>query len=589
MTGLLSRAQSFSGQTVSHADLPGTLVLNGLMAEYRFDEAVSGPSSKPISLTDRSGNHLDGEVDYSRGQPKWSKDGLTWSSKPTGKVRLPPALNAARTIQVFARFVEGVPGQVPTLFGHTDATGPALIFNASHGNRVTIYQNATYSYGADTLLTTPSGINQLYSFVIEPKLPVMYVGDTRSLLRAPAFNSPVTGNYLLGASENGPNCKVGGSCSMSGTVYYAIFYNRALSAEEVAENNSYVKRQLAQRGVILANPAPISGAGNQLVVDGDSLALGAGAKHPYSWYLGHPSELLKYDYKITNLAVSGATVSDILVGSGRDSALYLDPKAALNVSVLWAGTNDVCTDGARPEQVANSIRKFVQGRKAGGWKVVVATMLSAKRRATCDPQKNALNTILRSTWENMGADAIADLAAAPLVGADGAYLNTAGCTIGGNNIGAADVRGCFIADNVHILDVAQQNIIAPIVAAVVNSLIPMQPHPAKEVSSAYQMQTSDHEVRAAADSGPFTVVLPDCVGITGMKFHVANGGKRNIVTLIPSSSTKYLASATETIDGRGSLQLGPDQQAQLVSMLGTQGEAVDQASSGGNCHWKIGN
>lgn len=154
----------------------------------------------------------------------------------------------------------------------------------------------------------------------------------------------------------------------------------------------------------------ISDAG-ALVTDGDSITAGTGDT-PYPGLLSVPAT-----WSVSNVAISG----QILAVAFPAATTVVDPlfnrrPRAFNICIVWLGTNDI-EAGTTPAATYALLTQYIQARKAVGWKVITATMLSRKNIET---QKNQYNTLVLAN--TAGADLVVDFTGTVL-GCDGCSTN----------------------------------------------------------------------------------------------------------------------------------------------------------------------
>lgn len=217
---------------------------------------------------------------------------------------------------------------------------------------------------------------------------------------------------------------------------------------------------------------------NQSIIycDGDSITVGyPGLPNPYPTLLspvGAP-------WFIINGGVTGRTLATMYA----DGASAVDPDYSAgqrNIDVIWGGTNDFVVNGSTPAAVYAILQEYCAARRAVGWKVIVVTMISRYfpggnpvSGESIDADKDAYNALIRANWSTF-ADGLADVAANPNLGADGAYANLT----------------YFQADQVHPTQFSITNIEAPIIGGAVNLLLnsggtaPQNPPPAYIQSNA---------------------------------------------------------------------------------------------------------
>ena len=152
----------------------------------------------------------------------------------------------------------------------------------------------------------------------------------------------------------------------------------------------------------------------------------------YYQFLVFPSLWSKF-----NAGVAGTTISDMLASAPSSVDSHYD-RTRLGIVSILGGTNGCGTVAASTQW--SQLQSFSAARHAVGWKTIVMTI--PPQASGCDA---ALNDLIRANWVGT-FDAMADL---------GAHL-----TLGD------------LSDGIHPTPAAQQNIIAPLVQAAINSLIP---------------------------------------------------------------------------------------------------------------------
>ena len=192
----------------------------------------------------------------------------------------------------------------------------------------------------------------------------------------------------------------------------------------------------------MANP-------NVIVFEGDLLTYGYGGSEPYYEYITLPTFEGQPFISYGN-GVNGATLYNMEATAPTTLNPHLNPDAGMNVVVVWGGTNDIVGAGFTPQYTYQELVQFCQQEQAEGWTVIVATMID---RVGAEPQQEAYNSLIRANWTSF-ASGIADVAANPILGAQGASLNTA----------------YFIGDGIHLNDTGYQ-VVASIVQASIDELV----------------------------------------------------------------------------------------------------------------------
>jgi lysophospholipase L1-like esterase len=174
-----------------------------------------------------------------------------------------------------------------------------------------------------------------------------------------------------------------------------------------------------------ASASPGGGRG-LIVFDGCSLVYDSGLAAA-DMMPDQTMALLPRGLEMRNLGVPGQTTGMM----AADAADQVDPLAAPqrehDILVVWEGTNDLAYGTSPPLNAAEAYRnlaEYCRARRRAGFQVVVCTVLPREGSAAFDAARSDLNERLRAGWPGF-ADALADVAADPTVGPDGAELDTA--------------------------------------------------------------------------------------------------------------------------------------------------------------------
>lgn len=463
----------------------GSLVTSGLLAEYKIQEGTG------TTLDDTSGNG--NNATFCASHPTWivgsnlsTGTGTQYTTSPNSGglsfngssncVNLPSALNAAKSFLFVINFQPALGSASNYMLlvgngGNTASSGFGFA-SASDGStssyietiqtsftreteaRAGIFGTAALGFNLDTVDHIFVNGQEVYWYSAQ--------GTTQGLQTA--------GNFQLGGAS-----PAGTGNFYSGSVYYMAAWNRVLTLAEEGQMYSYVAAQMAGRGVAFqlesTNPT------NTFLADGDSITLG-GSSPPYTEEL-----TLNGTWTVQNIGEGGAWIS---FPTSPAASLLLDTltapqycsNQAQSVVVVWAGTNDMA-GSASSQAVVGAYQGYAQRMHNAGCKVVAVPMLSRNGQ---DANKDSLDTLMRAQWPTF-ADAFADVAAAPLLGADGAYSNT--------NI--------FISAGVHPTAAANQYITAPIISRAVNRLYGNHSFSSANVYSS--ATASGQTITAASESG----------------------------------------------------------------------------------------
>jgi lysophospholipase L1-like esterase len=224
-------------------------------------------------------------------------------------------------------------------------------------------------------------------------------------------------------------------------MYYALFYNRALSAGEIYQNNALIQQIMANRGLVTTQGNTFTTT-NQLIAEGDSITAGSFAPSFLS------AIVLNGSWNILSPSWNGQTMATIESTGSLSEDPYFASNAPANALIIWAGTNDSGSDPGSMQAVWDNMAAYAVARRKAGFKVFVATMLS---RTGLDAKKNTYNALIRANWQTV-ADGLIDIAANPNLGCDGCNSNTT----------------YFQGDNIHPTPFSQYNLIAPVFQRAIN-------------------------------------------------------------------------------------------------------------------------
>jgi lysophospholipase L1-like esterase len=417
--GIATTCADDAGSTRSNCTITETasaVIQSGLMGEYRMLA-----SENPCALVDYSGNgrNATGCIGVSPTIIA-SSGGVNFVG--TGAISLPAALNSALTIQVFMEFQPASLSsqQMSPIMGNgngTTSNWTGIIFDRTNAGSNPITNNyRTWAYSNNAVyaapLTVMAGTNTV-SLTMDTQDHLYYGTQENSLYIGSVLSSAglqTVGNYQIGGAAAGSG--LAASSYLTGKIYYLVFYNRVLSAAEITANATFFQQAMNQRGVLITTGATDSN--DTLFAVGDSITEGSGALPWSSLFKG-----LTGTWQVTNQSIAGILLTDIATNRN----LLLDPgyraTATRSAVIIFAGTNDVST-GVPAATTSGEMRDFCTTSHAQGWKCLVGTMISRNGQ---DTAKNALNAYFRQYWQ-LYADGLVDLAANPVMGADGAYASS---------------------------------------------------------------------------------------------------------------------------------------------------------------------
>lgn len=141
----------------------------------------------------------------------------------------------------------------------------------------------------------------------------------------------------------------------------------------------------------------------------------------------------------------------MVADGGAINALF--KRTGTNIVSIFGGTNN-CLTGGTAANAWTSLAAFAAARRAEGFKTIVMTLPSLGPPGG-DACRDAINTLIYANWA-ASFDRLVDLAADPHIGPDGSTLSAT----------------YFAGDGIHLSNLSQQTIVAPLVQTQVNSLIP---------------------------------------------------------------------------------------------------------------------
>ncbi len=480
------------------------MITSGLIGQFAMVDASGS------TLPDSSGQGNNGTLVNS---PAVGALGITFTAGSSQRITLPAGVNTWRSALIFAdSSFSALTGGYKALFGNSSNSNVNLLTSTNNDTVNGHIAPALYAGGFSTQSMEAVPPVAMWGVVLDASADKLYINDREvsSYIVQGGNAAKVAGTYMLGGST-------GIGVFYSGTIYYALLYNRQLTAAEIAQTYHAVAGILRTRGVQLA-PRNLSST-SPLVFDGDSITAGAGAT-PFSNSVSPSDSFTKF-----NLGASGMYMRWLQSLAQSVDNLYA-PLAAQNVVVIFAGSNDLSGNAAT---VHNYLSAYCRERRKLGWKVVVLTMISRNGK---DADKNAYNALIRQNWRSY-ADELADIAEDPNLGADGAYANST----------------YFQADGVHPTN-AGQSLIAQYVQAAVNRLRShAEQMNVNRVTASATLSDRDNLVLCDPSGGNVTITLPSAIGLRGAVLWVKN------VQTSGANTCTVAAAASQTIDGNATQSL----------------------------------
>jgi lysophospholipase L1-like esterase len=513
--GPLSQSQPIAFSALGAS--PSSIVSNGLIAYFPLDEGAGS------TISDVSSNKYTGAFGGSGNG--WVAGGVTLNGN--GRIDLPNALNSAQTIQMWVNIPATNPNAGQALIGSSGACCKGVtdwqIQPVQTGQ--SMQQLAGFAYDAfGALSNTPFTGSATLTFAMGSSaaktLDQYWINGTQVFYeQAPVNTSGITTGASAGSQTSGHYQigSVAGTVNLTGTIGPVAFYNRQLTASEIAANAAYFNQLEQSRGVQtqLGN----SVAQNQFAAMGDSITYGYPQPGgPYCQYLTFSSP-----YSIHCLGVGGQ-VSSFGLSEAAQLAQYYAEAAPKNVMMVWFGTNDI-SYGTPVSQIFSNLLSTCQTIKQvyPGWKVLLATMMSRYyNNLDYDPYKNSLNALIRG-GSTPQCDGYIDMAADPNLGADGDYANTK-----------------YFVDEIHPTQLGYQQI-ATMISSYVNSLDGYTiSNPNRQSAATYKMSSPDNYMVAAVN-GAGSWTLPECQGLTGKVYQINNTGS-GLLTVSGANSEAIIGS-----------------------------------------------
>lgn len=427
-------------------------VTSGLLGQYDFNQGAG------TTLTDLSGNGNNGTFGAAGAAPTWiaNTGGLLFSGGQ--QVTLPSGITGSvKTIQIFVSAKSTAWNSTgynsPIISSTGNAGGSALgtgilltdrgIVSLSPVNPPHYFNVTTWSFpsGYQTYTIGQFLGNGLVSATFDTLDHIYFNGSEDDYQNQSAVH---LGSGVFQIGGGAINVGAGVDTHFTGSIYYLLLYNRVLTPTEIAANSVFVARQMQQRGISTAIGDPAQAS--VLLTDGDSIT----SVNSYPQYLGASLNTIPA-YQVENKAKDGAQiVANLLPFAVLDADPALTA-GGTTTEVFWAGTNDLVIASLTPTQTLAGMAAYTLQRIQKGWRVIIVPMLS--RATTGDADKDLFDPLVRAQWRAF-ANGLADVAADPRLGADGAFSNTT----------------WFQVDQIHPTPAAQQNITAPIIARAVNRL-----------------------------------------------------------------------------------------------------------------------
>jgi lysophospholipase L1-like esterase len=485
--------------------------------------------------------------------PTWTGNGLAFG--PGSNVALPAALNAEKTFyfSVYLNPISSgtqVYNQFPTLLSSsTGGSGFNLILE-SPGSVLAGITDFTYSptlYPNALSTSSPYALSGFGVFTIvcgtgTGNVDHFYWNGTELNYTTQASNcgAQTSGNLVLGTSGAAPWA----SAFFPGTFYGFGASSQQHTQAQVQQNVSAFLALASSKGIPIT-PVALPQATPQLLAIGDSITAGTNGQTPYTSQLTLTNQPA---YTISNYGIVGIRLASMLSHEANRGALRCSSQGGPVVALLEGGTNDLyLTNPLSPQQVWNSAGAWASLMRKAGCTPFMLTMISRTgtgyNSETMDALKDSYDALLVQQAKAAGFAGVLDVAANPLLGADGAYNNTT-----------------YFQSIDHIHPTTLGNSL--MAAAVSNGLNwyfgynDLNPHGLTTLAG-FTMACSDGAIDLSGLTAGGNIVLPDCTGASGATFRINNPQTAYAVTVTADSSSHPVngSSSAVTVPAGGSLVL----------------------------------
>jgi lysophospholipase L1-like esterase len=485
--------------------------------------------------------------------PTWTGNGLAFTVG--SNVALPAALNSEKTFY-FAVYLNPITAGAQTtndypsiLSSSTGGAGfnlilqlPSQISNgqSDHTYTTTIYPNALSTASLNTLsgfevLTVVCGTGS-------GSLDHIYIDGVEVSYSTQASNcgAQTSGNLYLGPAQVSP---------WSAGFFPGTFYGFGTSSSQhtlaqIQQNVSAFFALAAAKGVP-TSPLPVSLAQPQLLALGDSITAGTNGQTPYTSQLNLTNQPA---YTISNYGIIGIRLAAILSHEANRAAPLCNTQAGPAVAILEAGTNDLASiSPLSPQAVWSSAAAWATLMRKAGCTPFINTMISRTANGygsqTMDALKDTYDALILQQAKQVGFAGVLDVAANPLLGADGAYNNTT----------------YFQAiDHIHLTTLGNQ-LMGTAVSNGLNWYFgynESNPHIVATLTG-FTMACSDGYLDLGGVAAGGNITLPDCTGASGAAFRFNNPQSTYAITITADSSAHPIngSSTAVTIPANGTLTL----------------------------------
>lgn len=408
----------------------GTFVLgvtgppeNGLIARYEIPSTDSA-----AALTDSSGNGNNGTGTVGTAPSIGATGGIVCNG--AGAVTLPASLNSAQTIALYATI--GSSGIANTDYwivgGSVIAHSIAIRVDNFLGIMGTGVDSTTFNMnvvgsegdGGASGSRTNSGMLGTGSIILsmDATNDHIYINGAEA-----SYYSNAVGPTSAGSQTSG-TFQICGSSAASFTnhmtVWKVFIYNRAISAIEAAELNTWLVTQGTNTLNPPSNVNPSVANSSILFVQGDSIEAGknGGFVPPASVAVlnGTPSP----QYTVIERGIGGAEAAWLTQSPATITGNYYNPIGQDNLMVLDLCTNDV-GGGRTTAQCMQSLSQIAKTWTNLGGRYLLTSLRSYTSH---DANAQSLNTAQLASWRSMGAIGYLDFMSDANIGATNAFSNS---------------------------------------------------------------------------------------------------------------------------------------------------------------------
>jgi lysophospholipase L1-like esterase len=510
-------------------------------------------------FTNQSGTTVSDRIGANNGTlggatlPTWTGNGLSFAAG--SNVALPAALNTEKTFYYAVSITPISSGTQPTntyptiMSSSTGGTGfnivlqlPAEISSgqSDHTYTTTIYPNALSTASLNTLsgfevLTVVCGTGS-------GNLDHIYLNGVEVSYSAQSSNcgQQTSGNLYLGPAQVSPWT----AGYFPGTFYGFGASSSQHTVAQIQQNVSSFFALAAAKGVP-TTPLPVSLANPQLIAVGDSITYATNSQTPYTSQLTLTNQP---PYVISNLGIIGIRLAAILSHEANRAAPLCNTQAGPAVVILEAGTNDLASvNPLSPQAVWSSAAAWATLMRRAGCTPFINTMISRTANGyggqTMDALKDTYDALILQQAKAVGFAGVLDVAANPLLGADGAYNNTT----------------YFQAiDHIHPTTAGNQ-LMATAVSNGLNWYFgynESNPHLLSTLTG-FTMTCADGYLDLGGVTAGGNITLPDCTGASGASFRFNNPQSTYAITITADSSSHPVngSSGAITLPANGTLTL----------------------------------